>query len=576
MSSPPLVVWDLPGDSPPGDVVFWSEYGDGTVESIPRRIEESEERLRTRLLAALHDVAASPVAGTTLADALEVRPGLSYWWMSLPAAKRWGGVGSVATAVKLLALADLLHDRTHAVLQVHTTDRSTATVIAALAHRLGLSCSVYGVEGRKWSPLGWLRAFRLLCRSLTLRHRSISTQAGDGLTLFDYLFRVDATGDTLSTAYFSPLIELVRERGLALTSVHRFVHHATTPSRRSARALLSGFTEPHHLVDSVTPREALAAVRLYLRIRRQTAKFDPTSTLHGDAALVWPAFADEWEESRYSSHAMSCALVIVRLERLLARLPRQSLGLYVMENQPWEFALHHAWRASGHGTLVGVPHSSIRYWDLRYAVDRRDVEMVGCPWTRPDLVASNGPLQDAALRTEPALADLARPVEALMYLGLAGRPTAMGNRELVLGELDRRTTRRLLEALTSVPAERPLYKPHPQNADDSDHSESFETVNTPLSELLEHVGLVVMGASGTAMLEALTLGVPVVVLLDGSEPDLRPIRDHQAITVTRTADELREALHRSHHTVPPVDLFRLDPRLLGWRRLFELALDDHG
>jgi len=576
VSSQLLVIWDLPGVSPAGDAVLWSEYGDGAVESIPRRIEGSEEHLRTRLLAALHDVAVSPVAGKTLAEALEVRPGLSYWWMSLPAAKRWGGVGGVATAVKLLALADLLRDRTPTAVQVHTTDRSTATSIAALAHGLGLTCSVHGVKGRPWSTPAWLRALGLLFRSITLRHLVTPAPAGNGLTLFDYLFRVDTTGNTISTAYFAPLIKLLRERGLTLNSIHRFVRHATTPSRRSARALLARIAEPHHLVDSITPREALAAGRLYLRIRRATARFDPTSTLQGDAELVWPAFADEWAESRYSSHAMSCALVVVRLERLLARLPRQSLGLYVMENQPWEFALHHAWRTNGHGTLIGVPHSSIRYWDLRYAVDRRDAETGECPWTRPDLVASNGPLQDDALRAELSLASLARPVEALMYLGLAGRRTVAADRILVLGELDRCATRRLLEAVASVSTEHPLYKPHPQNADDSDSADVFEIVDGPLFELLEHVGLVVMGASGTAMLEALTLGVPVVVLLDGSEPDLCPIRDHPAITVTRTTDELRDALRRTRHPVPPVDLFRLDPHLLGWRRLLGLPLDDHG
>lgn len=574
MNASTLVVWDLPEDPPAGDVVLWSEFGDGTVESIPRRIERSDERFRARLLAALHDVAASSVAGTTLVDALEVRPGLSYWWMSLPAAKRWGGVGGVAPAVKLLAFSELLGNRTTLTMTVHTTDRRTASSITALARRLGVTCSVIGVRRSRLPRPGWLRALVLLLRSLTLRHRAAPEQDGDGLATFDYLFRICDRDGMLSTEYFEPLAALARERGIPLTSIHRFVRHAATPSRRSARALLERRSEPHHLLDSVTPSEALHAALLYLRIRRATSRFRPESVLHGDAEIVWPAFADEWAESRRSSHAMSCALAIVRLERLLDRMPRKSFGLYVMENQPWEFALHHAWRAAGHGTLVGVPHSSIRRWDLRYAVDRRDVESGRCPWIRPDLVASNGPLQDAALQAEPILAPLSRPVEALMYLGLAGRHAEGGDRLLVLGELDRRTTTRLLEAVADVAIERPLFKPHPQNVGDARVVDAFDIVDEPLVELLGRVGLVVMGASGTAMLEAVTLGVPVIVLLDGSEPDLRPIRDHPAIMVTRTKAELGEALRRPRTVAASGDFFRLDGRLTGWRILLGIPLDD--
>ena len=56
-------------------------------------------------------------------------------------------------------------------------------------------------------------------------------------------------------------------------------------------------------------------------------------------------------------------------EAACADLPRQHRGIYLYEGVAWERAFVHAWQASGHGELIGVPHATIRFWDLRYYVD---------------------------------------------------------------------------------------------------------------------------------------------------------------------------------------------------------------
>ena len=55
----------------------------------------------------------------------------------------------------------------------------------------------------------------------------------------------------------------------------------------------------------------------------------------------------------------------------MASLPRQRLGLYLCENQGWERIFIRAWRKHGHGKLIGVAHSTIGYWDMRY-FDQQD------------------------------------------------------------------------------------------------------------------------------------------------------------------------------------------------------------
>ena len=45
--------------------------------------------------------------------------------------------------------------------------------------------------------------------------------------------------------------------------------------------------------------------------------------------------------------------------------------MYLQENQGWEFALIQVWEKAKSWELIGVPHSTIRYWDMRYYFDSR-------------------------------------------------------------------------------------------------------------------------------------------------------------------------------------------------------------
>ena len=58
-----------------------------------------------------------------------------------------------------------------------------------------------------------------------------------------------------------------------------------------------------------------------------------------------------------------------------------------MENQNWERIFLFFWRKNGHGKNIGVKHTTIRYWDLRY-FDISKNKFFNLP--QPDLVAVNG------------------------------------------------------------------------------------------------------------------------------------------------------------------------------------------
>lgn len=575
MTSARVVVWDRDGKPPYDDAILWRSYGEHGSQSIPRLVDLDEERLRERILAALHDVATTPVGDSTLVDHLEVRPGLSYWWMSLPAAKRWGGTGVVADAVKLLALIDHLDGRDISEVVIESDRECISNGIKAALEGRGVHVRVPSPPPtrRRRAP-ALVKAIRHLLMRIQLRSATLSSSASDdGVTLIGPYFRVLEEDGHLQTAYFGGLPRLLRSAGLPITWLHLSAGHDTAERRGGIQRSLRGRTDRHTLVDSVPIARCLAVLSEYRRLRQRLRSVDPTLRLTGDAAIVWPLFRDEWADSIAGSHLMASVILLQGFERILGAQSHQKCGIYVMENQPWEFAFQSAWRSSGHGRLIGMNHSSYRYWDLRYRIDPRDASRPRCAWMSPDRVASNGRFQDAALADNSILGPLVDEVEALMYLNLSSIPHGPRDRTIVLGELNRRSTTRLVNGVLEVFAgcdEVPILKPHPLNPVPDEWKGFVETTEQPLTLLLPHSRRVVMAASGTAMLEAISVGVPVIAVMDGEELDLRPCRDDSLVLTVRNMSELRAAFTLPDADMIVTDCFRLDPELPGWRRLLGL------
>lgn len=103
-------------------------------------------------------------------------------------------------------------------------------------------------------------------------------------------------------------------------------------------------------------------------------------------------------------------------------LPRQDKGFYLQENQGWEFGFIHSWRVSGHNKcLVGIPHNTVRYWDLRGYFDPEIFEDTSrCQLPFPDFVGVNGEAAKKLYLDSGYPEDILIEVEALRYLHLSG------------------------------------------------------------------------------------------------------------------------------------------------------------
>lgn len=286
---------------------------------------------------------------------------------------------------------------------------------------------------------------------------------------------------------------------------------------------------------------------------------------------------------------MSNCLFINLCEHTLKRLPPQRLGAYLEENQGWEMAFAHVWRALGHGQLIGVPHSTVRYWDLRYFFDPRSYARTGKgDLPLPDVVALNGPAAIAAYGQGNFPKDRIVEVEALRYFHLAdlspsqpiARAAPVGQlRVLVLGDYLASTTRKqmhwLMAAAGSLPAATCyILRPHPHcPVKASDYpSVKLRITDSPLVELLRDCDVVYTSNITSAAVDAYSAGVRVVSVLDGDTLNMSPLRGIKGVTYVTGPMELLQAL-RYVQDIGPITMepyFCIDRRLPRWRRLLGL------
>ena len=123
-------------------------------------------------------------------------------------------------------------------------------------------------------------------------------------------------------------------------------------------------------------------------------------------------------------------------------------------------SLIHFWKKYGHGQLIAVPHSTIRYWDLRY-FDDKNVWKLNDSFSQPipDQIAVNGPLSWNSYKKANQPMDRMVKVEALRYLHLDKyKKFKLMNNEhfvikdrkinlLILGDIVQETTDAMLKQL---------------------------------------------------------------------------------------------------------------------------------
>jgi len=622
-----ILIWDQESVAPEGnfEVVLWKSYQtfDKTrVVSIPKKIEENAERLRSRYLAWIWELGQTQISGQRVIDRLVIRSGLSYWWMTLLAQKcNYSKSPHINEAIKLIAFSEWVRALPQPINRIRVASASQALIqcvqlwgkdqnipivlqgVADAVEKRGFLVGFFERLSLLLKAMIWLPAHLLAYWPLKGVGLSEWKKTVGRITFFSYLFNLSSNAlahGKYETNYWATLPTVLSDAGKNTNWLHWYSKHEALPTARSAADLLKAFNKTSNSGDQchVTPHTFLTTTiivrTLYDWIRLLVGGIGTAHKLAKVRALglpLWPLFENDWRKSLYGIEGLSTLLNFNLIESAIQSLPKQEDGVYLHENQPWEFGLIYTWQTSTHGRLIGVPHSTVRFWDLRYFFDTKNYVRTGHnDLPLPDLVAMNGNNMASAYEAGGYPKGALIKLEALRYIYLTVMPKRITTVKdtsaklkrsmslLVVCDILSLNTQRQLTLLSAaiplMPDVRIIVKPHPASLVDPLDYPGLSMILTarPLNELLPMCDAVYSSNMTSAAVDAYCANVPVISFLDPSGLNFSPLRGHSDVWFVTTPQELVVGLNTidtwSLSGDNQAEFFYLNEPLARWRHLF--------
>jgi surface carbohydrate biosynthesis protein (TIGR04326 family) len=616
-----LTIWadDDPPPANSGSVALWQAFlpddAPDNWYSMPDEVHRNRESLRTDYLAWLHEAGVATVGGVPLVDRMAIRPGLSYWWMTIPADNSIESNSPAYIAVRLMALADLADRLGVTSMRIVTSDRSLARLLRDWAKSTGRAHETQLGPRPRLTRESIYRAFPFLAAlRVVIGHAGIPRQvksisevstvaAGQhGICLVDYMahFAPGAVDEgRFASNYWGPLVEMLDNLDEPVRWLHISADLASSGVVTRDDELVGQFDanatrQTHDLLHRhLTWAVLTQSCRDYLRVRWFGISARPRARIFFDArssTSFWQAFQNAYRDQFFGKTAMLNCLWLNLFEASLGRMPHQRLGIYLFENQPWEMAFIHVWCRAGHGELLGVAHSTTRFWDIRYFKDHRDLwsETGANPMPWPERVAVNGPLMQDACHVARYPDQRLVEVEALRYFGtehaIPPRSSVGPLRILVCGDYSPVAAQRMLDLVNKSLEVTDLsmeisYRPHPTNARQNVHlhPDCRLDLASTIQEALDGSDLVVTGAMSSVSIEAVASGLTTVIVGDAHAFLTIPVDGASNLqfvtTVQGFLSSFRHLAERGALIAKVAnDYFRLNSTLYSWRRV--IAIED--
>ena len=622
-TSAAVLVWDSEADPPPFDgmIALWRSFGAGLrqpVVSVPNLVESDSIALKKRYLKWVFNLGEVQVYGQRLVDFFEIRPGFSYWWMT-PLVEKCNFAKSpqIDHAIRLMAFQTWIvkWDGTHVTLS--SPDSELAECIRGICEKSGLLFEwrrTANVEARNVSLLKYvfrqlpcaLQALIWLLRYLVDRYPLkgvgvVDWSKSKGRTTFvsylDNLVPNLVSEGRFESRYWAHLPSLLEGMGTKTNWLHLYVPDQVLATPTAAATAIRKFNvnskvqQAHVTLDSfLSGKVIFRTIRDFCRLVWIAIRLKPSLFFESTEKVnLWPIFTKEWSQSFFGVSAMQSVLYFNLFEEAMSAIDPQTVGVYLQENQGWEFAMIHSWRSAGHGRIVGSPHSTVRDWDLRYffapETYRRSASN---PLPLPDQVALNG---GAARRLfldwgyqYLELVD----VEALRYLYLdnyqnsgrlnfkmAAAPLQMvvvgdyllKNFKIQMGILEKFAESFSSDIQIQV-------KPHPNCPIELRGAMGIDNTtftSDPISKLLSKSDVMFSGSVTSASVDAYCAGIPVISILDPNTLNLSPLRGREGVVFVTTPKELADAVMlikgRPSGCAHNQDFFNLDSKLPRWLNL---------
>jgi len=596
-SSLPTLIWARtsppPSDTP---VILWDSFSyEGQHKdtiSLPSFLEENGTSIRAKILAFLNEIKNLSIDKKPIDEALKGPIGPSLWWMSCAYFKRLGDT-EIPFVARLCAIEEIVGYKNLGSITVSSDNKRLRRQISdALRAEHPRSKLVVGSFVRRASlalrAIGSLTRYFLVSRFVHERATEHVSKTPATVAFVDY-FSAQSSRAGFNTHYrsnfWADAPNLINNRAwLHILSTNISLSRVRRASIAAHDLSLATHNDHQLGMARLRLRDIRALLREYWRLRlvfSSTTRELSGFTLPSSDLRLWSVFEKKWEASILGSTAMRHLILMLTFRRIAEKLPNLKALYFPMENQPWEFALIDSFRAKTEASLIGVAHSTVRFWDIRYFIDPRENGLLVGTRSQPTphQIVVTGELSRAQLLDNSYPETSVQVLEALRYghLNLLKDSVAHELGSLViLGDFVSDSNDLLLDicrnALTLSTYRGPIViRSHPICPITSRQLGFLapHLSKDPLLEVLKGASRVITTAGSSSAAEAVQLGIPTAIVLDPRTLNYSPFRSSQQVQSVENEHQLAEILSTKPIRGPRLgSMFYVDPALSRWKQEF--------
>ena len=219
------------------------------------------------------------------------------------------------------------------------------------------------------------------------------------------------------------------------------------------------------------------------------------------------------------------------------------IGLYPMENQPWETLLVYNWRKFKNDNIFGLIHSTVRFWDLRMYFGKYYKNYLN---VLPKKILSNSQFSSKNLKEGGFDKNFIIEVEALRYLELNSLKTVNQNRGiLICGDFNKRINKQLLLLNGElIPKFNVKFLPHPT---DNFNYKTSNIICGKLNEIIKDFEIIITSSVSSSAVDAYETSRVVFILIEDGEFNFSPLRDFKDVFFFYKIEDIINAIENKNY-----------------------------
>lgn len=578
---------------------IWDDFfNSNDAISVPALVEKKAAYYRTEFLAWTETFSASRVDDKSLYTHLQFEDDLPYWWMTSIGQRFNIHNGSrINDVIKTMAFVDYLEEYklVPKTITVATEKPLLAKFFRQWAKQKGYEISLIHAQKRPSIKkttffLYGLSLFRFVIYGIFSSPNK--EKEVPRLVFFDIFTHLKA-GERFQSNYWTKLVEYLEKKNVPVLWNHLYYKTKERFSFLSAvrRAkVFNTFGHSNHLHIIAEQNFGLSELKeVYQRYKTLKKKGQYILPKLSSAFFcskreidLNPLLYDAFKDSLCGKEALKNCFYSVLMQTTVNKIPATAKGVYIQEFQPWEIALVHYWTKTKKQPIIGMPHSTIRYWDLRYFFGphffKHNLNAIF-----PDTIAVNGDYALERCLENGYPKERLKKVEALRYLYHdktieRNINSSEDNLELLICcDYQLGTSRRLLELVDkavqlSSKNIKVSIRMHPAFPLPKTLLEQYNVRvnNQELITALQQSDWVVTSNLSAIAVDAFYQGCQVAQLSDGLYFNLSPLKgvvDHLLFT---NAQELNTMFNKHEESKILTSYFSIEQSINGWKEILSI------